>query len=309
MDVLKALLTRPFYVLVFVGGLLLLLASCFNTDIFKLQLSSPHNPIVWLFVPGLLLSLGSVALFSLVETDIGWMHSVKTVKVDGGCQAAVGRCYLRVVYGRIEECRAAESLAVVLPTNEFFDDECIRDGRSALGAYVLKNFPAGVEQIQREVQSQLQGRCTETVEKEKGVFRESYGIGASVFLDRPLSSPHRMVLVAVTKKRAGIGLRADISSVFQAVSEVLTVAAEKRLDELYFPVIGSGHGGLRNEVALFSMVLALSEALCKPSGPRLSINILVFRKNENSKPDVTAKTIRRALRLAGGMFGLEASGL
>jgi O-acetyl-ADP-ribose deacetylase (regulator of RNase III) len=228
------------------------------------------------------------------------------MKVEGGHQVVVARSTVRIIYGRIQDASTSEaSAAVVLPANEFFDDECIRDNRSALGAYMLTHFPGQIETIQHKVKTALQDRPCEKVEKEKGVVRESYGIGRCVYLNGSISSAHRMILVSVTQKRAGTGLRAEISFVFRAIGELLSVAVDNRLSDLYLPVIGSGHGGLRTEVALFSMVSALSEVLCKPLGPRINVNIVIFRKDENSKPEISSRAVRRVLRVAAGMFRLD----
>jgi hypothetical protein len=63
---------------------------------------------------------------------------------DGALSTMVGDCEIRVVTGRIEDQAHMPGSAIALPSNEYFDDECVRDPRSALGAYVggsLKGRP------------------------------------------------------------------------------------------------------------------------------------------------------------------------
>ena len=54
--------------------------------------------------------------------------------------------------------------------------------------------------------------------------------------------------------RGGEGLRAEMSYIFKAVNEIQRTVADKRLSSVYVPLIDSGHGGLKKEVALFSML-------------------------------------------------------
>jgi len=134
MGILQAVLTGPFRMVVFIVGFLLVIVSCFNvTDLSKFQVS-PHAPIYVVFIPGLMLLLGPAIHYFWVENDWGgWIHPLKVAKTEKGYEVPLGRSCLRVGYGRIQDAKASESAsAVVLPANEFFDDECIHDDRSVL---------------------------------------------------------------------------------------------------------------------------------------------------------------------------------
>ena len=54
-------------------------------------------------------------------------------EVNGTLAAFVAGCEIRVVNGRIEQYALHETV-VVLPCNEYFDDRCVDDMKSALGA-------------------------------------------------------------------------------------------------------------------------------------------------------------------------------
>jgi hypothetical protein len=59
---------------------------------------------------------------------------------------------LRVSFGRIEECRYDEAGSVIVPpANEFFDDACITDHKSALGAFVKHHFDGQVDDFTKLV--------------------------------------------------------------------------------------------------------------------------------------------------------------
>jgi hypothetical protein len=172
-----------------------------------------------------------------------------------------------------------------------------------LGAYIHTKFSNQISEIQQLINEKLASFPSRKVEKERGVFQQSYGTGTCVFLESPLKTSQRIILAAATSKRAGEGLRGEISFNFRAVNEVYRIAADKRLRKVYLPVIGSGHGCLRSEVALFSLVIAWAEILCKPTSPHIQINIIVFRQNDKASPEISRRVVRRVLRMAVGMFG------
>ena len=59
----------------------------------------------------------------------------------------VGGCEIRVVEGVLEDFATEPNTAVVLPCNEYFDDECASDTKSSLGAYVCRAFEGRVDEF------------------------------------------------------------------------------------------------------------------------------------------------------------------
>lgn len=285
-------------------GFLLVLSSFFKIeDISKFQLSPHVAPIYTIFTIGILLILISLLTF-LLDTDLeGWLRPAKIKKTESGYTTPLGQAILNVIYGRIESYTDEDSSVVVLPANEFFDDACINDKSSALGAYLQAKFSNQISEIQQLINEKLASVPAERVEKERGVFQQSYGVGTCIFLDRPLKSSQRMILVAVTSQRAGEGLRGEISFNFHAIKEIYKIAADKRLRKVYLPVMGAGHGCLRSEVALFSLAIAWAEILCKPSSPHIQVNIVVFQRDDKTDPEIKPRVVKRVLRMAVGMFG------
>jgi TIR domain len=103
---------------------------------------------------------------------------------------------LNVTFGRMEECGCVDEASLIaLPASEFFDDECFHDPRSALGAFMQRHFKNEVTEIQDLVKVALDGKLTQSVEKTPGRWANSYGTGTCIFLNRPLSSNFRIVLV------------------------------------------------------------------------------------------------------------------
>ena len=71
------------------------------------------------------------------------------VERDGNLSATINGCEIMAAAGRIEDFRAPVQTVIVLPCNEYFDDQCAYDTRSALGAYVNKVFPGKTDESSR----------------------------------------------------------------------------------------------------------------------------------------------------------------
>jgi Domain of unknown function (DUF6430) len=228
------------------------------------------------------------------ETDTGRVRKT----MNGYC-TSLGAMTINVSLGRIEESECDEECLVGLPANEFFDDDCIHDPRSALGAFMQCHFKENISDIQALVRNALVNVPSEEVEKKPGESAFSYGIGRCVFLDRPLSSRLRIAMVSVTTQRADVGLRANAAYIFEAAESLQRVMANNRLTRLRIPILGSGHGGLRGEVSLLCMLIAFGD-LHRKSGHNLKeINIVVFRRSENYAPSISEVSIKRALDFVG----------
>jgi len=173
------------------------------------------------------------------ETDTGRVR-----KTTNGYCISLGAMTINVSFGRIEESDCDEECLFALPANELFDDDCIHDTRSALGAFMQHHFKKNISDIQTLVKNALVNVPSEEVEKKPGEAASSYGVGRCVFLDRPLSSRLRIAMISVTTQRADVGLRANAAYVFETAGSLQRVTANNRLTRLRIPILGSGHGGL-----------------------------------------------------------------
>jgi hypothetical protein len=71
---------------------------------------------------------------------------------------------------------------------------------------------------------------------------------------------------------------------------------------VFIPIISSGHGGIKREVALFGMLLAICDAVTRSYGHHISdYNIVIFQKDAAAKPDVSKTIAKRLLKMAVGM--------
>ena len=305
---------QQYPVILGVLGFFLALISYFEVkDITKLQILRAASPIYPLYILGLLLiiisiviylseQLGSDKIFGKVP--LTWFKTGKVKKLKNGISSVINRSVINIIFGQIESIkRDIDTSLVVLPANEFFDDECINDKKSALGAFIQAEYPNQTDKIQDLINKKLETVPSENTEKETGVFQLSYGVGTGIYLDRPLSSNNRILFLSVTTKRAGEGLRAEMSYIFKAVNEIQRVMADKRLSSVYVPLLGSGHGGLMKEVALFGMLLAVCDVLTRPSGQSIKeFNIVIFQADKNLQPSVSPNSSERLLKITTGIF-------
>jgi len=212
---------------------------------------------------------------------------------------AIGGNVLQVRLGRIETAVTNPSASlVVLPANEYFDDQCVNDARSALGAFVQTVFPGRAPEFERAVAEKLRDLPRQSVGNASGAPRHAYPLGTAAYLDRPLGESFRLLVAAATTHRPGEGLRADPAALFTIVRAAQHVARDNRLAEIYLPLIGSGHGALQPSYALLVQLLAWYEICYANAGERRRVTIVVFRANQASEPDLSLDDVARLMRVA-----------
>jgi hypothetical protein len=146
--------------------------------------------------------------------------------------------------GCLEEAVSDPSQAVVvLPANEYINDQCINDPKSALGAFVQSKFPGKTKEFETLIQLALTGKAAAKVTNGVNTIN-AYGLGTTVYLDRPLNEGHKILIAAATTDRAAEGLRGDISALIAIVRAANGAAKERRMAEVILPLIGAGHGSI-----------------------------------------------------------------
>src|SRR5579872_5359803 len=91
----------------------------------------------------------------------------------------VSGCEIRAINGRVEDHPLDDSTVMVLPCNEYFDDVCAYDTKSALGAYVNRVFANRVEDFVAVVLEECKKRLGPGVEMQKTRDQRalSFGVG------------------------------------------------------------------------------------------------------------------------------------
>lgn len=210
------------------------------------------------------------------------------------------RTELIIRFGRIEECEdKLPGYAVALPSTEFFDDDCAIDPNSALGAYFKSAFPKRIARVQKAVTEELKNAAGVLVEREGGRMHRSYGVAKCVYLENLFGSRRRMILVAVTTKRAKVGLRCEPFYLFAAMKALCQTMNDYRLWNLSLPAMGSGHGGVEPELALLYLILSLKAVIDRRhSGAVKTVTIVVFQKDQAAKPSIAKDVVSRIMSIA-----------
>ena len=286
-----------YQVVALVVSALLILTSVYEMeDITKLRLTPLAHPIYPLFIVGVLLMAASVVTVVLPS----WSR----LPVAGQIRARrdsittnIGQNSLHVEAGRLETSVSdPDCTLIVLPANEYFDDECIGDTKSALGAFVQAKLRGRTAEFQTEVNAQLACLSSEEVVIE-GKSKRRYGVGSAIYLDHPLKETLHLLLVAATTQRPGEGLRGDSRALFTIARAAIARAKDKRLQCIVQPLIGAGHGAIKPTRALLVQLIAWGEILYENPGMKVSITIVVLPK-EKSLSSVSLEQAQQLLSVA-----------
>jgi len=202
----------------------------------------------------------------------------------------IGMATVELAFGRIQDCRTDRTESVVaLPANEYFDDECITDINSSLGAFVHDVFGPEPDEFLGHVLAKLHGLPSQPVSRAERRIDDSYGIGQAFFLPE-LPPDQRVILVSATTERVGIGLRAEPHFLYAAMQGIFETMNANRLTSVSMPVLGSGHGGMPLGVALLFNLLALRSILGDDIGRHVRhVRVVIFK---GTTAEVSGATLR-----------------
>lgn len=308
LETFKALIKQPYWVVALLVGAVLVAMPTVTVD--ETYLWKTHEPTTYVPV--------SIGVVLLMLSALAFWHSlppraVKSgdatgggidltrVKESGGVLSTrVHGCEVRVVQGRLEDFAHGDRIAIVLPCDEYFDDHCLLDPKSAFGAYVRTVFKSEAHALIPLVRAECESRLGPSVRRQK--TRDdavpSFGPGQCILLMKPLGQAVPIALVSTTTQRAGEGLVARVSYLFQGVHELVARLADTRLDEVVMPVLGAGNGGIGPARALVGLLLAIAEAARGREGFRLKrVTVVVFKRDDGSPAAVDPVVVRRALGL------------
>jgi hypothetical protein len=270
---------------------------CTIQDITKLQITYTPPVNILPLVVGIgfiLLAIGWSVAPSLF-VPLTWTAMFRVRRCGEGLATSFAHAVVEIRFGRIQELTGrGHSWLVALPANDYFDDQCIQDSRSSLGAFVNDKFPNEVHKVCGLTQAQLAPPGQQGAHGAGPATR--YDKGKTLYFEGPLGKDIRMAFVATTTVVQGEGIRCEAEDVFAAVKGVHRLMNEQRLDNVAIPLLGCGHGGLRPHVSLLCMLVAFAERLSAPSGHHIkSVRIVVFQRDKMSRPTITRWQTRRLL--------------
>ncbi|MGO9995380.1 MAG: hypothetical protein ACLPTF_23080 [Steroidobacteraceae bacterium] len=309
LDVLKTLAKQPYWTVALVLGSGLVALPCLTVD----KGFQVHPPTTyWPIGVGLCLLLLSGLAFGytlvlkraeVVSGASGGLDLTAVKERNGVLWTTIDGCEIRCVYGRVEDQVSEPGTGVVLACNEYFDDRCVGDTSTALGAYVNRVFDGQATEFVSLVAQECRKKLGTGTEQQKTDDERalSFGAGRCLLLSKPLGRSVPLALVSTTTQRAGYGLAARISYLFDGMREVVAKLADFRINEIVMPVLGGGKGGIDAPLALVGLLLALAEAArYGQGGQRLKrVTVVVFKRDEQAPPAVDPVVVRRALALIG----------
>jgi hypothetical protein len=293
--VLQFLEKARFEVVLLVSGVVLILAAMFKYENNAFHsIPSSESPNNFLVIAGCILLLASLAIYAHLELVQKNKAQIKIEAKGGAISFCLEKTNFYIRFGGIENIanQIHSDAVVVLPSNEYFDDNCIADKNSSLGAYLQANYSNPEKSVKEKIDEYLRDYPTNEQEKEKGIFQKSYGIGVAVYFKELLNKPRPICFVSVTTVRAHEGIRARGVYIDTAINSVFDKLMGDRKSSICVPLLGSGHGGLKSEYSLYSMLIALFEISKSRTGNHLSnVDIVIYNGKANKLSESKVKKI------------------
>jgi hypothetical protein len=244
----KAILLAPVTNVLCVGGVVLIGISFLDYD--KTNGLALHGQLhASPAIAGFILMIVGVLLFYLTDGV-----RTKNVSIDYSKGVEIKRPNLTILIktGEIQSIDSANrNSAIVLPANTTFVDDCATDKRTAMGAFFLDRFPEKVAELPALFAGILNANGLHP--DESGQFTP----GTTIILPDDYAKPAKVIITASTLRIAGAGITSNPHVICNCVEAILKCTADQRVDTIYLPILGSGHGGVDRAMALLFLLLAV----------------------------------------------------
>jgi hypothetical protein len=239
---LLAILSDFSLVKIFIISGIILMGSAFVTYDQKLIISNEYSCIRLLIGVAFLLIGLLVQILSVVEQITSPKITVH------GKKYRFNKTDLLVKIGNIENRENFTSNSIVLlPANTKFDDDCITDINSALGSFFLTHYPNRIEEAKSVIIQMAQENCFRIGDNE-------YELGSTLILSEPFTHLTNIAITAITTRIPRQGILTNISAISLSIKNIFELTADKKIDKIVLPLLGSGHGGLETKIALNSIL-------------------------------------------------------
>jgi hypothetical protein len=179
---------------------------------------------------------------------------------------------LNVIYGTISNFQEYNrDTLVILPANDKFDDKCVEDKRSVLGAFANTLYPNNNDEFKNKIKIEVEKRG-----------KELFNIGDWIYLyGLDDTKQFNAGIIAVTHLNEDESIIASPENVMLAFNGIFKMLEQRRPQKTFIPLIGSGHGGLSPQSSLLYLLVLIIQNMKKVSGNKMKeVNIIIF-KNEN----------------------------
>jgi len=188
---------------------------------------------------------------------------------------------ITIKQGDISSYRGDLNKAVLLPANTSFDDECIADKNSALGKYLLENYPGRIEGTKKLIIDRATNKNFISPSKKNA------DLGDTVLLPKYDGEKVNILISAVTQNNPGIGIQADAIGVISSIKNALSLCSENKYSSVTLPIIGSGHGGMKPNISLMLICIQYFLSLYHSQNHHVKeLEIIVFDRNKRLKNDI-----------------------
>ncbi len=210
-------------------------------------LSLRGNPHFFMLFVGFGLILLGISVFIVLQkgrahTELDYVKGVEIVR---------DSFTICVKATEIQAVRSTtKNSAIVLPANTSFVDDCVTDNRSALGAFFLQYFPESTPDFKTILREALE---------QKGLFPDvkgQYPAATTFILPDQFSKPAKIVITASAMRSSETGLTSNPHIICSCVEAIFRTTVDERIDTIYLPILGSGHGGVDRALALLFLLIA-----------------------------------------------------
>jgi predicted nucleotide-binding protein len=114
----------------------------------------------------------------LADYSAGQNDTESFAEWPGAISVQLARTSMCVEVGRIQDYQSVDTrAAIALPANEYFDDECITDANSSLGAFVQHHFKDTVPNFVRQVGEELSRAPSQRVPRAEHRIERATALG------------------------------------------------------------------------------------------------------------------------------------
>ncbi|MBW2119266.1 MAG: hypothetical protein JRH09_15270 [Deltaproteobacteria bacterium] len=177
----------------------------------------------------------------------------RKVNAKRGLTISVGSISVNLKIGNIQEIQdTSQTSAIVLPANTSFIDDCIRDKGSALGAFFLERFAKEIDEVPGHIRKKLEERDLKA--DDEGL----YPFGTTIIMSNPFDKPCPILLTASTVRKLVEGIRAKPTAICECIRNIFETTSDKKINKLYMPILGAGHGGIKKYQALIFLIVSIA---------------------------------------------------
>jgi len=270
-DLLNA---KPISLIIAIGTISLLLSFFkFSYVQGNFSIQTETLPNIYFFPLGLILIFSGLVLHLWSES----YFSIRINEMKNGYQVNYDDRIISIIFDSIQNLRNVKSSEVIiLPVNDCFDDECMKDSESSFGAFMKEQYPGKKDIIKTQIKTKL-------IKSEQS---NHYPIGTIIQIPEITKSGHRVLLMAATHKKKGLGIVTDPSNIAICMKNLLKFASDKKITRIRLPVFGSGHGRLSVGIALSAILIESINALHYKKTNVRSVCIIIYSPQIKLKKEI-----------------------